>query len=799
MLASKLKNYLQSQPVTRILLTSIVLTSLIPISILGYKLYDMAWDNAWREITEKHQLLAENLSPSVSMYITDRKQILQALAAELSALPAVKSSKPPKTLIRSILGSVRGFHSISWINLNGEILFSQFSEIYHPHFDVNISKNETFLAAKKGQWKISNLITSPISGEPALLMAQPIVDQDDQITSVLVAELDTVVLEELRKKIKFGIGGHSAFVDEKGHAIAHPNPDWAAEAKDLSHINVVKNMMAGKTGVTEFYSPFIKENMVVGYTSVPELGWGIMVPQPKSEVEKQVNDLLYTQLQWGLLGLTIALFLGLLLSRWITKPINTLLTGTKDLLASQFQQELPKLSHYAPREIQKLSDALTTLQQAVNNSHSEINKLNESLQQKVEDATRQLRNANKQLEVVAHEAEQASRAKSSFLANMSHELRTPMNAIIGYGELLEEDAKESNAVELIPDIQKILRAGKHLLTLISDILDLSKIEAGKMEMHVETFALRALIHDIEQTIEPLADSNHNEFEIIYNEDLGEMTSDITKVKQILFNLLSNAFKFTRDGKVTLQISNCMVGDKEMFKFTVEDTGIGMSEDQIQNLFMEFSQADTSTTRKYGGTGLGLAISRFFCHMMYGDINVSSTPGKGSKFTVTLPRHLNFDNEFYNEATSKTLPNPEKYRSNDHWEGKDRRKQITTVLIIDGNPHSREIIERILRKKGFNTHATSKVTDALSIAKEHHPNIISLDMNLPQKESWNAINEIKNDAALEDVPLLVLTMLNEDGKKIEKIGASAYLTKPVTRNQIEKVIQHLARKAQRKKP
>ena len=800
-----LKKRFQSQPVVNIILTSIVLTALIPISFLGYKLYNVAWDNAWREIAEKHQLLAENLSPSVSMYVNDRKQILQVLAKEVAELAPNKASKVPATLIRDILDSVSGFHSISWASVEGNILHSQFVELYHPHFDVNLSNSETFVKAVEGQWGVSNVITSPISGEPNLLMVQPVKNKEGKVVSILVGELDTLVLEELRANIKFGIGGHSAFVDEVGRAIAHPNPDWAAEAKDLSHINVVQFMMQGKTGVTEFYSPFVKENMVVGYTSVPELGWGIMVPQPKSEVEKQVNDLLYAQLQWGLFGLAIAIFLGFLLGRWVTRPINNLVSGTNKLLTSQFTHDLPALSVYAPKEIQKLSEALSTLKLAINSSHNEINDLNESLQQKVQDATFQLRDANKQLEIVAHEAEQASRAKSSFLANMSHELRTPMNAIIGYSEILEEDARDYNATELIPDIHKILHAGRHLLTLISDILDLSKIEAGKMEMHLETFDLQDLVDDIHLTLEPLAITNNNNFNTKVDGELGEMRADITKVKQVLFNLLSNAFKFTRHGDVSLHVSPITIDDKEMYQFIVEDTGIGMSEDQMQSLFMEFSQADTSTTRKYGGTGLGLAISRFFCHMMYGDIDVSSEPGKGSKFVVTLPRLVRLDSEYTPlppKQQDDSLPSPEDYRfgnnESSNWSGEDRRKKITTVLIIDSDPHSREIIERILRKKGFNTHTVSELTEGLEIAKEHQPNIISLDMELPQKESWDAINEIKNDAALEDVPLLVLTMLNEEGKALEELGASAYLTKPVTRGQLEQVIQHLARKSSRRK-
>ncbi|MDX1812348.1 MAG: ATP-binding protein, partial [Gammaproteobacteria bacterium] len=668
---------------------------------------------------------------------------------------------------------------------------------------VDITSNETFITALNGKWSISHSINSPLSGEPTLMMAQPVKNKDGKVKSIIVAELDINVLESLRKKIKFGQGGHSAFVDENGRALVHPNPAWAAEAKDLSHINVVQKMMQGKTGVTEFYSPFIKENMVVGYTSVPNLGWGIMVPQPKSEVEHMVNRLLLVQFEWAIIGLAIAIIAGLLISRWVTVPVNRLVSGTKQLLANGFKGNLPQPDGMAPREIQDLSHALSTLNFGFQDSQKEINKLNESLQVKVDEATSQLREANEKLEVAAHDAEQASRAKSSFLANMSHELRTPMNAIIGYSEILEEEAVESSYNELIPDIQKIQHAGKHLLSLISDILDLSKIEAGKMEMYLETFNLEALISDITNTIEPLADRNNNQFEIITDDDLGDVHADITKLKQIVFNLLSNAFKFTHNGSVKLTVKKQDFHGKQMVSFTVSDSGIGMSREQLNGLFIEFAQADASTTKKYGGTGLGLAISRFFAHMMNGDIAVESEPNKGSTFTLTIPVVVDMalGSEFSLEHIDDgELPDPEKYRyaEDNKWDGVERRKKITTVLIVDSDPHSREVVERILRKKGFNTKSSDDVSGSLEIAKKYHPNIITMDM-IPQKDSWQTLEEIKKDANSENVPILILTMMQEDGKSgLSEDGASAFMTKPVSLNQIEMMIGHLARRKGRRR-
>jgi PAS domain S-box-containing protein len=231
------------------------------------------------------------------------------------------------------------------------------------------------------------------------------------------------------------------------------------------------------------------------------------------------------------------------------------------------------------------------------------------------------------------EAEAANSAKSQFLANMSHELRTPLNAIIGYSEMLREEAEDRELKDFVADLQKIGSAGHHLLKLINDILDLSKIEAGRMELSVETFDLRRLIDDVMTTAVPLAERNRNTLQTECSAS-GSMRSDPTRVRQVLLNLLSNACKFTRDGTVRLEARAAQDGWVEI---EVRDSGIGMTEEQMGRLFEAFSQAESSTAAKYGGTGLGLAISRRFCRMMGGDVDVESVPGEGTAFTVRLPR------------------------------------------------------------------------------------------------------------------------------------------------------------------
>ncbi|HEU4322192.1 MAG TPA: response regulator [Roseiflexaceae bacterium] len=382
--------------------------------------------------------------------------------------------------------------------------------------------------------------------------------------------------------------------------------------------------------------------------------------------------------------------------------------------------------------------------------------------------------AQEELERAKEAAEAANRSKSAFLANMSHELRTPLNAIIGYSEMLQEEAQDLGQDDFVPDLQKIHTAGKHLLALINDILDLSKIEAGKMDLYLESFDVGTLIDDVVATVKPLVQTRGNTLEINAPPDIGTMRADLTKVRQSLFNLLSNASKFTEQGRITLDVfiheHPAPAIDDPPFttvNFRVSDTGIGMTAEQLAKLFQPFTQADSSTTRKYGGTGLGLAITRRFCQMMDGDITVESAPGQGTTFMITLPRVV--------------MTPAEQANGNDSGGGQGS-SSLSTVLLIDDDRIMADLIRRTLEKERFNVVVAAGGEEGLQIARTLRPDAILLDVLMPRLDGWSVLTALKADPLLAEIPVIMLTIVDEKGMGFA-LGASDYLTKPIDRERL----------------
>ena len=378
------------------------------------------------------------------------------------------------------------------------------------------------------------------------------------------------------------------------------------------------------------------------------------------------------------------------------------------------------------------------------------------------------------------EAEGASRSKSQFLANMSHELRTPLNAIIGYSEMLVEEAEEAGNEAMLADLAKIHSAGRHLLSLINDILDLSKIEAGKMDLYVEEFALAPVVEDVMSTAQPLAEKNGTRLEVSGLEELGSMRSDVTRIRQVLLNLLSNACKFTQGGTVRLAVAREADGDGDWLRFVVTDDGIGMSPEQLERLFQAFTQASASTSSRFGGTGLGLAISRQFCRMMGGDIAVASEEGAGSTFTVRLPAE-----------TPSRVPDAAADRPPSEAEEIPVGSAAGTVLVVDDEPTARELMARHLRRAGYHVVEAADGLAGLEAARAMHPDVITLDVLMPHMDGWAVLKELKSDPTLADIPVIMATITDERNLGIA-LGASEYLTKPINRERLAAVLARYSR-------
>jgi signal transduction histidine kinase/DNA-binding response OmpR family regulator len=389
-------------------------------------------------------------------------------------------------------------------------------------------------------------------------------------------------------------------------------------------------------------------------------------------------------------------------------------------------------------------------------------------------------------------AESANRAKSSFLANMSHELRTPMNAIIGYSEMLAEDMEDAGHDAYVPDLHKIRTAGKHLLALINDILDLSKIEAGRMDLYLEHFDLREMLDEAVATVAPLVHTNGNKLETDFGDELGTVRADLTKIRQSLFNLVSNAAKFTKNGTVTVGAVREREDEGDRIVLTVRDSGIGIPPEKLEHIFEEFSQADETTTRDFGGTGLGLSISRRFCRLMGGEITVHSRPGEGATFRIELPATVDVL-----EAAKSAAETPGQTVENR--EGERHVPQITNrpVLVIDDEADARDLLRRTLEGDGFEVTTAESGEVGLQLARELSPAVITLDIMMPVMDGWEVLRQLKADPELQRIPVVMMSILHEKGMGFA-LGATEYLTKPVDRKLLLHFVgQYSARTSERR--
>lgn len=407
-----------------------------------------------------------------------------------------------------------------------------------------------------------------------------------------------------------------------------------------------------------------------------------------------------------------------------------------------------------------------------------------------------LKEREEKLREARDRALEASRAKSAFLANMSHELRTPMNAIMGYSEMLMGDVdrvKENDdqeLSELIPpdrlyeDLDRVNTAGDHLLAMIDDVLDLSKIEAGQVNVHYEPVDSEEFFEDLESTVRPLAEENDNELIVEGGAEVGEMRTDRKKVRQILFNLASNACKFTEEGTIAIRAERSASG--EAVTFEVADTGIGMTEEEADRIFEAFKQADESTTREYGGTGLGLALVDQFVGVLNGELDLETTPGEGTTFRIELPDEAATGAEIAESPESREEAPPVAGEPDLVDEESEASRGDETVLVIDDDPDVRDLLGRVLERAGFEVATAATGGEGLTLAEKLEPTVITLDLKMPGMDGREVLSRLKDDPNLAEVPVVLVTMIPERSRGMV-VDADHYMTKPVDREELLEVL------------
>ena len=728
-----------------LIFVALILVSVLPVGILAYWQNQTVNDNELSVVENQHKVIAKNLAIALERYAADLRSAFRLTAKNLQHGHQVEG-------LRQHLSELYFEHIFS-IDLDGNIQRLQCALAcpQDPHFSktVLVAITDTMRAARSNPGEIYfSPITFNPGGQPAIYLVSRMADD-----SIAIGEVVPDYFIELQRGVAFGEKGHAAIVDQTGRVIAHPRQSWIDSIKDLSAVSVVQKMMNGENGVTQFYSPEAKADMVAGFNVVVGPGWGVMVPQPQSEIYLNAQRTSKAALTIALLGLCVAAFLGWWISGIISRPMQTLADAAQAVARGDLSAKVDLTDKLRPREMERLE---------------------RSFNQMIDDVGRK----NTVLVNLAHEAVISNNHKSAFISSLNHELRTPMNAVLGFAQMLDINEREPLSENQKSAVEHILRNGNHLLELIDQMLELNKIEAGTLPLHMEDIPARDVLKESLYLIQ--ARANQDNIEIIDDtgaESLPLLWTDSTRLIQVLLNLLTNAVKYNREGgSVSLACREVHGG---MLRLSVIDNGLGIAAELQGKLFMPFERLGHELGQ-IEGAGIGLSITQQIVEKLGGHIGFESEQGRGSHFWVDIPLSSNPVKQD-DIAASEAL----------QAESGAADTASHTLLYIEDNPDNLHLVEAIIDQyKSLHLLSAPNALIGFDIATSTKPDLILMDINLPGMNGLQAMKRLRNTEETRLIPVIALTS-NSMPQDIEaglRAGFDGYLTKPIKVSELMQTIE-----------
>jgi signal transduction histidine kinase/ActR/RegA family two-component response regulator len=738
-----------------LLFLAFTIVAAVPTIVLAIWESNRAFQNELDSVRERHLLVARNLTSTMSHYAQDVRAVF-AMAFESGAYLR------PVPGVAELLVSLHVVH-LCTIAPDGslETRMAGLQNDMAPRLDPETHRMLRDLAATATTKPIISHLVRNRKGVPVLMLVKVLPEG-----RLGLGVLATDYLVSLQQAIAFGDNGHAVITDAKGQVIAHPFKDWTAASRDISGVPVVAAMKRGETGVGQFYSPAFKGDMIAGYTVVPETGWGVMVPQPIAELKQRASQVAEMALVIALTSFAIAALMSWLLALYLARPVRVVAATAEAVLDGNEDVSVPAFRGWVPHDLRRLGQAFNTMLDGLRRKAAETRK-----------ALRQ--------------AEASNEAKSQFLANMSHEIRTPLNGVVGMVELLR-------LTELTPDqrryTEQAMQASQSLLRLIDDILDLSKIEAGRMELERVPFHLPTLMHDIRLLFADRAREQGLMLEITLPAELDTtLSGDPRRLSQVLTNLIGNAIKFTARGRITVTVSRVPDPRSEvLLRFEVADTGIGIADRHQAVIFDAFTQADSSTTRRFGGTGLGLSIARQLVVMMGGEIGVRSVPDAGATFWFTVRLDYS-DQPATVEAKPTSAPVADAaatdapfvpaagrdFQATLRQAGRDRVR----IMLVEDNPANMRVTRALLETLGCEVVAAENGRQAVAHYQADRFDLVLMDCQMPEMDGYEATRAIRRIEATTaaHTPIVALTAHAMEGSRETSLAAGMddQLTKPLT--------------------